>query len=255
MSNDRNQSSDTIQVLSSLPAAVSSVDVADTLVPSSCCSLQTSLVQVRHPVEDETPLLPEEVENEPLMYVAGHVKGHKLDVLIDCGATASFISQEVVKRFRIPTSKKKQPSTVAFANAQPALCTQYCHVRLKLAENYSPVIQFNVNQMKFEAILGKRWLAQTHSQPKIDFAKHTISIAPDVLIQGYPEPSHQPVLSAMQFKRYLNKEQAYLCIVKTTDQTDVDSKLVQSIEVQEVLSKYQDVFPEELPKELPPPRS
>lgn len=255
MSDDRNQSSDVIQVPSSLPAAVSSVDVADTVVPSSSCSLQTSSVQVRHPVKDETPLLPEEAENEPLMYVAGHVKGHKLDVLVDCGATASFISQEIVKRFKIPTSKKKQPSTVAFANAQPALCTQYCHVRLQLAENYSPVIQFNVIQMKFEAILGKRWLARTHPQPKIDLAKHTISIAPDVLIQGYSEPSHQPVLSAMQFKRSLTKEQAYLCIVKMTDPNDSNSSPAISLDVQEILSKYQDVFPEELPKELPPSRS
>ncbi|KAG0208667.1 hypothetical protein BGX31_002281, partial [Mortierella sp. GBA43] len=81
--------------------------------------LQSSSVQVGRPVQDETPVLPEEVEDEPLKYVAGYIKGHKLDVLVDCGATASYINREVVKRFRIPTSKKKEASTVAFGSGQP----------------------------------------------------------------------------------------------------------------------------------------
>lgn len=189
------------------------------------------------------------------MYVAGIVKGHKLDVMVDSGASASFISHEIVKRLRIPTSKKSHPITVAFANGQPELCTQYCHIRLKLAENYSPVIQFNVVQMKFEAILGKRWLARTVPQPVIDLAKYTIRVGSDVLIQGYPHPTHTPVLSAMQFKRYLKKDQAYLCIVKSNSQDASPTFQVSKPQVQELLSKYQDVFPDELPKELPPSRS
>ncbi|KAF9367631.1 hypothetical protein BGX21_007194, partial [Mortierella sp. AD011] len=207
------------------------------------------------PVEDETPLLPEEAENEPLMYVSGSFKGHTIEVLVDSGATASYINQEVVKRFKIPTSKKKDPEVIAFANDHPALCTQYCHIRLRLTENYAPVIQFNVVQMKFEAIIGKRWLARTVPQPIVDLAKYTIQVGPDVLVQGYPESTHKPLLSAMQFKRRLEKDQAYLCIIKTNDQSSSESSLSQNPEIQEILSSYQDVFPDKLPDELPPPRA
>jgi len=70
--------------------------------------------QVSRPVEEETPILPDENEDEPLMYVAGYVKGRKFDVLIDSGASASYINSEVVKRLKIPTTKKKEVTTVAF---------------------------------------------------------------------------------------------------------------------------------------------
>lgn len=187
-----------VPVPSSLSAVMSNVvSVPPDHPVKSSVPLQSGSVQVGRPVQDETPVLPEEVEDEPLMYVAGFVNGHKIDVLVDCGATASYINHEVVKRFRIPTSKKKEPTTVAFGNGQPTPCTQYCHIRLKLAENYQPVIQFNVVHMKFEAILGKRWLARADPQPVVDLAKYTIRVGNDVCIQGYPEPSHKPVLSAM----------------------------------------------------------
>jgi len=223
-------------------------------VPRSHCARLASELSVSS--VEMTPQLPEETEDESLMYVAGYVKGHKLDVMVDCGATASYISQEVVRDLGIPTTKKKEVTTVAFGNGQPTPCTQYCHIRLKLADNYRPVIQFNVVQMKFEAILGKRWLARTVPQPELDLAKHTIRVGPDVLIQGYAEATHKPVLSAMQFKRCLGKEQAYLCIVRPMSESDSSPDLQQhSLQVQELVDKYQDVFPAELPKVLPPSRN
>jgi len=55
------------------------------------------------------------------MYVPGYVKGRKFDVLIDSGASASCINSEVVKRLKIPTTKKKEVTTVAFGNGQPTI--------------------------------------------------------------------------------------------------------------------------------------
>ncbi|KAF9177011.1 hypothetical protein BGZ49_005817, partial [Haplosporangium sp. Z 27] len=136
---DKCQSPDVPSIPSPIVSGASPVD------PSP--SMQSNSMSIHPPVTDEMPLLPEEPEDEPLMYVAGVVKGQKLDVMVDSGATASYINYEVVKRLNIPTSKKQNPTTVAFANGQPTLCTQYCHIRLKLAENFCPVIQFNVVQM------------------------------------------------------------------------------------------------------------
>jgi len=190
------------------------------------------------------------------MYIAGVYRSHKLDVMIDSGASANYISRESVRRLQLPTCKKQQVAVVTFANGQPYQCTRYCHVKLRLANGYSPLIQFNVVDMKFDAILGKKWLARTFPQPVIDFAKNTIRIG-DVFIQGYTSPSHTQVLSAMQFKRSIRHDQAYLCVVrnKEVDSGSSVPKMVDNPAMQELLSRYQDVFPDDLPKDLPPSRN
>lgn len=94
------------------------------------------------------------------MYVAGHINYHKFDVLIDSGASANSINQEIVRALNITTSKKKETLSVnGFDGGQIATCTRYCHIRLKLAPNLQPVIQFLVIPIRFDLVLGKRWLA------------------------------------------------------------------------------------------------
>ncbi|KAF9111825.1 hypothetical protein BGW39_004239, partial [Mortierella sp. 14UC] len=48
-------------------------------------------------IESEFPILPGAPEDEKLMYIAEHIKGCKLDVLVDCSANANYISQEIVR--------------------------------------------------------------------------------------------------------------------------------------------------------------
>jgi len=67
----------------------------------------------------EFPVLPEEPEDKQLMYVAGYIKSHKLDVLVDCGANANYISHEIIRSLGIPTSRKKEPIVVTFGGGQP----------------------------------------------------------------------------------------------------------------------------------------
>ena len=190
------------------------------------------------------------------MYVAGHIKGRKLDVLVDCGANANYISQEIVRVLGIPTSKKKEPIVVTFGGGQPVTCSRYCHIRLKLAHNFQPIIQFNVIQTRFEAVLGKRWLAKSIPKPDLDLANHTIRIEPNILIQGYTDPTHTPVMSAMQFKRQLDKNQAFLCVVRPIDESPPKEKSVEHHPAAlSLLEKYKSVFPDDLPKTLPPSRA
>jgi hypothetical protein len=110
--------------------------------------------------------------------------------------------------------------------------------------------------MKFDAILGKKWLSRSTPQPVIDFARHIVCIS-NVFIQGYCSPSHAPVLLAMQFKCSIRHDQAYLCIVRNEDSSSSPAvtKMVDNPAMQELLSRYQDVFPDDLPKDLPPSRN
>ncbi|KAF9428034.1 hypothetical protein BGZ76_002092 [Entomortierella beljakovae] len=134
------------------------------------------------PIEEEL-LLPKEAEKESLMYVAGTVKGQKLDMMINSGATASFINYEVVKRLNIATSRKKSPMTIVYANGQPELCTQYCHICVKLAKNYGLVIQFNVVLMKFEAILEKTKSAEAPLLPCVSSMDVLVVPSSNILLE------------------------------------------------------------------------
>ncbi|KAF9535985.1 hypothetical protein EC957_001030, partial [Mortierella hygrophila] len=191
------------------------------------------------------------------MYIAGSVKNHKFDILIDCGASANYINQEIVRALNIPTSKKKEALSVnGFNGDQIANCTRYCHIRLKLAPNFQPIIQFLVIPMKFDLVIGKRWLARSVPKPDLDLVHHTIRIGPETVIHGYVRPSHVPVLSAMQFKRCLNTDAAFLCLVKPNDEPSSKKPPVeQHPAAQALLKKYGPVFPDELPKVLPPTRA
>jgi hypothetical protein len=139
--------------------------------------------------------------------------------LIDGGASANYINQKIVRALNIPTSKKKDPLTVnSFEGSHAVTCTRYCHIRLRLAPNFQPIIQFLVVPMRFDLIIGKRWLARSIPKPDVDLANHTIRIDPDIVIQGYVHASHIPLLSAMQFKRCLDKDPTFLCIVTPVDE-------------------------------------
>jgi gag-polyprotein putative aspartyl protease len=194
-------------------------------------------------------------DDESLLFLYGTVNGHQLSFMVDSGASSNFISQEVVKNLGIKTTKKKHPSVVSIADDRPLSCTQYALVKVKIHQDYCPVLMFNVIDMKFEAILGKGWLASSQPRPDVDWLKNTVQIK-DVLIQGHTRPCHVPVLSAMQFKHCLQKDQAFLCFVHKQDESKNHKSQVEVHPLaQELLEKYKDVFPDELPRCLPPSRS
>src|SRR5690606_23457138 len=66
----------------------------------------------------------------------------------------------------------------------------------------------------------------------------------------------KPILSAMQFKRHLIKDQAFLCLVKPDDNNDVPVPTsITDNRTRKLVEEYRDVFPDELPKNLPPSRT
>ncbi|KAF9408429.1 hypothetical protein BGZ76_005870, partial [Entomortierella beljakovae] len=59
----------------------------------------------------------------------------------------------------------------------------------------------------------------------------------------------------MQFKKCLKQDQAYLCIIKPNE-TDTELEVsTDNEQMQNLLHQYRDVFPDELPLELPPSQS
>lgn len=121
-------------------------------------------------LEDHNP----RKDDEPLLFLDGTVNGHQLSFMVDSGASSNFISQAVVKNLSIKTCKKKYPSVVSIADDRPLSYTQYALIKVKIHPDYSPVLMFNVFDMKFEAILGKGWLARSQPRPEVDWLKNTV---------------------------------------------------------------------------------
>lgn len=111
-------------VLSSSTVSSSPVHVSTPLSPS-VSSLEPNALTLSA-TKSEFPILPEETEDEKLMYVAGHKKGRKLDVLVDYGASANYISQEIVRILGIKpeaTSKPVIKHSVSSPRLYPSPCS------------------------------------------------------------------------------------------------------------------------------------
>jgi hypothetical protein len=190
------------------------------------------------------------------MYLRGNIEGTNFDVLIDSGAGLNYISRRVVEQLQLRTWNTKEPVWVLLPNETPLMCTSRTVVQLELSDNYNPIVRLHVVDMKYQVILGKGWLAETTYDADIDWRKNTVRIR-ERLIQGYTIPRHEPMMSAMQFKKALrNGEEAYMCLVtaEPVEEEELQAQ-VQEPEVDTLLEEYQDVFPEDLPKELPPSRT
>jgi hypothetical protein len=192
---------------------------------------------------------------EPLLYIASKINGLDAECMLDSGASFSYISHETVRRIGIKTTRRKTPLTANMVDRRPISSTRFCIVKIEFGKEITQTVMLNVVDMEFEVLLGKNWLARSQPTPVVDWKNNTVQIGSEI-IQGKVSPTHVTVLSATQFKRQLRTEQAFLCLIRPhTDDEDVNPPETQPKEVQQLLEKYKDVFPNELPHELPPKRA
>jgi hypothetical protein len=72
---------------------------------------------------------------------------------------------------------------------------------------------------------------------------------------GNTEPPPVEVISALQLKREVRHgEELYLAIVRPSAEHVADTKVIQSGDASIIVNEFKDVFPDDLPSELPPRR-
>ena len=110
-----------------------------------------------------------------------------------------------------------------------------------------------------DIILGKPWLEKI--QPQINWKSNWITIKTkdgELVLkpsQFLASPTKQlALISSLQAKRAIQKDShMFLCIVGLINDDNGIRKLVDP-RVQSLVEEYSDIFPQELPKELPPER-
>ena len=170
-------------------------------------------------------------------------------VLIDSGATKSFISVNFMRKLGMVSIPLEESMNIEIANQEVITVDQVCpncEVMIQKQLFTVDLIPFKLGE--FEVILGMDWLTRYDAQ--INCRRKRVSLRGDngkrVILRG--QKHHKKFLTMIQAKKLLRQGcQAYLAHV-------IDTKK-QSPKIEEipVVNKYIDVFPEELPG-LPPDR-
>ena len=110
--------------------------------------------------------------DQPLLIIGGRINGRHVRIMIDSGATRSFIAQEAVVRLGMRTAPAKV--MLQMADGSKHLSTACCpHIRVNL-DSVTTTATFTVTKSlpQVDAILGMDWL--TAVNPYIDFSSYTM---------------------------------------------------------------------------------
>ena len=194
-----------------------------------------------------------------LLYFEGTIKNELIRILINGGSMGDFVSENTVRRLNLKTTKvTNQP--LAFANGQQARCDQEVqNIQLTIG-HYSESYNLKVaNLPQHDIILGKPWLERIN--PKINWKTNIIEFkqksGEPYILQPARPPRHQTtLLSAIQLKKIVRKNdnEMFIAIV-VPGQKESANRNENEINNYPILKEYADIFPKDLPSELPPKRT
>ena len=210
-----------------------------------------------------------EVDKSALMFLEGNVNGYNARILIDCGASHNFISEDFVKCHNLHTHNITRVY-VTVANGITLYIDQaLIDFELKLSDFNDKILSAYVFPIKSDAnhdlILGLPWLFQNN--PYIDWQKRTLTITTNhqkyliktINLNKQLIEDHNPntiecidnfLINAKQLSRC---RRIHLVTIKMTSNFYTDTTASPDKQINQLLEKFSDVFPDDL-TELPPQR-
>lgn len=221
-----------------------------------------------------------------LLVYSGTIAGHPAPaILVDGGATGNFVSEAIISSLNLVTTPRPTQN-LSFANGTRYKCDrQLCQIPVSI-QAYQATLDLDVAPLQhYDIILGKSWLAQVN--PHVDWRRNEIQFqqegqlihikppSPSSLLPTgerkkkkvaftdpeSPTPSSVHLISATQMKEEVRRadvkqDLVFVCTIQENPaepQPQPQSAL--SPELRKILDEFQDVFPSELPKGLPPART
>ncbi|XP_063945950.1 uncharacterized protein LOC135151431 [Daucus carota subsp. sativus] len=170
-------------------------------------------------------------------------------VLIDSGATRSFISEDFVHKLNRPIELLNEVMNIELANQERVPVSQVyrnCEVEILGNKFCADLIPFKLGE--FDVILGMDWLSKHNAQIDCRNKKVMLKTPNEKTIVFRGQKQVKKFLTMIQTKRLLRQGcEAYIAYV--TDQ----SREFVKFENIPVVNEFPDVFPDELPG-LPPDR-
>nr|XP_017245279.1 PREDICTED: uncharacterized protein LOC108216926 [Daucus carota subsp. sativus] len=170
-------------------------------------------------------------------------------VLIDSGASRSFISIQFMHKLGLEPIPLEETMSIEIANQEVITVDKICpNCEIAIQKQNFAIDLIPIKLGEFEVILGMDWLTKYDAQ--INCRKKRVSLKGNdgkrIIMRGQKQV--KKFLTVMQAKRLLRQGcQAYLAHVVNVE------KPSPKIEEIPVVKEYKEVFPEELPG-LPPDR-
>ena len=195
-------------------------------------------------------------EEEDLLVFPCKVDGISAKVLVDGGASSCFLSLKVAQKIKLNTKEVKEKAQLP-DGTNLSMSIAKSPITLQINEYQEQFCPFVVNLNTYDLILGKSWLKQWN--PQIDWEKNQISFrfkGREIKLENSKkEKSAQHLISAIQLKKAAQKGcKLYAVSVKPMVEVKEREKLKEPRDLAELLNEFQDIFPSELPKGLPPRR-
>ncbi|KAL4020675.1 hypothetical protein IC575_019456 [Cucumis melo] len=193
------------------------------------------------------------VEHKGLLYGSIRIEGKEAIAMFDTGVSHNFMDVQEAKRLGLKF--KEETGIVKVVNAKEQAIHGVAKGVLVKIGDWQKRLDFSVLPMDdFNIVLGLGFFDKVVTL--LDSNKGTLSII-DGLMTTIPIRRGKPVkmLSALQFKRGVTKNQCYVATMKTIEAEEAkpDEPPVPD-NIQKVLDEYKDIMPSELPKKLPPRR-
>ena len=246
-------------------------------------ALEVEDVALQEPTEQETPIAVGNcpvaerghvsnvsVGNEPehdLLRVQGEIGGRRSVMLIDSGSTHDFIADGFVRKHHLDTDASSEMLSVTLTDGSTSEVPQISTPTLKVTVGgFSEEQPFTVYPLtRYDAILGKPWL--TRNNPSINFRTNEVQLDGEPFVakslSANPPTGDRPTVESMfisgrQARHVLwSGAEGFLAWVTDANEENRSGPQLQESEqqdIQNLLKRYQDLFPDELPNELPPKR-
>ena len=184
----------------------------------------------------------------------------RLKVFVDGGSSHSFFDDQLASELHLDRLPPTAPTAEAMGGHKIHCGDDLAPVRLHLGAFTTKVAFLTTKLGKWDALLGRDWLKKEN--PDIDWDKGT------VVAQRYSRKIPLPLwtsqscdgvriltLESDQLQRELHRaDDAWLVHVYQTEVTPT-AKSEHPKELQDLLHEFLDVFPEDLPRGLPPTRN
>ena len=189
-----------------------------------------------------------------LLIVKGFTANGPSKILIDPGGEINFLSSSFCEHHQIKTSKSNERAEMANGTDQELKETSDpVIVQIK---NYSESLHFGVSPLKrYDAILGKEWCAAHRAtidcfQNQVHFKHKDRQYSLDA-----DEPLDSPFVTANAILNSLeNKHSLFAVLIRPVASNHIDIVPQSSPDVQSILNEFTDVFPDKIPKGMPPKR-
>jgi hypothetical protein len=186
-----------------------------------------------------------------MIEVEGMINNRPLVILIDSGASHSYVDPRMVESLHLTKSKHEKSWLVQLATGTKRKVTELvksCSVDMK---GMSTKAELNILPLgSYDCLIGMDWLDQHHAL--LDFRNKRFTCLDEegnqVTIQGIPRAVAVREISAMQLKKCYRKG----CQLFAARVEEVFQDVVSNLENHKVLKEFKDVF-QEVPG-LPPKR-